>query len=106
MYAIMKVGSQQYQVSEGDEIEIQKLDGEVGKKVEFEEVFLVANGKKVSVGQPTVKGTKIIGEVLGHGKEKKVIAFHFRRRKNSKRKQGHRQSFTRLRIVEINQAKV
>ncbi len=101
MYAIVEISSQQYRVSEGDEIKIPKLVKEIGQKVEFNDVFLIANGEKIAVGQPTVKGTKVVGEVIGQGKEKKVIAFHFRRRKNSKRKHGHRQLFTRLKIVEI-----
>ena len=105
MYAIVKVGSQQYRVSEGDEIKVQRLEGEIGRRIEFKDVLLVADEEKVVVGQPTVKKEKIIGEIIGQGKEKKVIAFHKRRRKNSKRKQGHRQSFTQLKIVEINQSK-
>ncbi len=105
MYAIVKVGSQQYKVSKGDEIKVQKLEGEIGQRIEFKDVLLVADGEKVAVGQPTVKETKIIGEVTAQGKEKKIIVFHKRRRKNSKCKQGHRQSFTQLKIVEINQSK-
>ena len=101
MYAIVKVGSQQYRVSEGDEIKIQKLEGEPGQRVEFADVLLVADEKKVSVGRPTVKGTKIIGEIIGQEKEKKVIAFQRRRRKDSKRKKGHRQTLTRIKIAEI-----
>ena len=105
MYAIVKVGSQQYKVSKGDEIKVQKLEGEIGQRIEFKDVLLVADGEKVAVGQPTVKETKIIGEVTAQGKEKKIIVFHKRRRKNSQRKQGHRQLFTQLKIVEINQSK-
>ena len=101
MYAIVEIGSQQYRVSEGDEIEIQKLEGEIGQRIEFEKVLLIADGENVAVGQPTVKEAKMIGELLGQGKEKKVIAFQRRRRKDSKRKQGHRQPFTRIKVVEI-----
>lgn len=101
MYVIVKVGSQQYQVSEGDEIKVHKLEGKIGQRIEFNDVLLISDGKKVSVGQPTVKEAKIIGEVIGQGREKKVIAFQHRRRKNSKRKQGHRQSFTQVKIIDI-----
>ena len=101
MYAIIKVDSQQYKVSEGDEIKVQKLGEEIGQRIEFKDVLLVADEEKVAVGQPTVKGTKIVGEVIGQGKEKKVIIFQHRRRKDSKRKQGHRQPFTRVKILEI-----
>ncbi len=101
MYAIVEIGSQQYRVSEGDEIEIQKLEGEIGQRIEFEKVLLIADGENVAVGQPTVKEAKMIGELVGQGKEKKVIAFQRRRRKDSKRKQGHRQPFTRIKVVEI-----
>ncbi|MCD5397749.1 50S ribosomal protein L21 [candidate division NPL-UPA2 bacterium] len=105
MYAIVKVGSQQYRIKEGDEIKIQKFEGEIGRKIELKDVLLMADGEKIIVGQPTVKKEKIIGEIIGQGKEKKIIVFHKRRRKNSKCKQGHRQSFTRLRILEIKQSK-
>ncbi len=105
MYAIVEIGSQQYRVSKGDEIEIQKLEGEIGQKIEFEKVLLIADGENIAVGQPTVKEAKVIGELIGQGKEKKVIAFQRRRRKDSKRKQGHRQPFTRIKVVEINQPK-
>ncbi len=105
MYAIVEIGSQQYRVSKGDEIEIQKLEGEIGQRIEFKNVLLIADGENIAVGQPTVKEAKVIGELIGQGKEKKVIAFQRRRRKDSKRKQGHRQPFTRIKVVEINQPK-
>ena len=101
MYAIVEIGSQQYRVSKGDEIEIQKLEGEIGQRIEFKNVLLIADGEDVAVGQPTVKDAKVMGELIGQGKEKKVIAFQRRRRKDSKRKQGHRQPFTRIKIIDI-----
>ena len=70
MYAIVEIGSQQYRVSKGDEIEIQKLEGEIGQRIEFKNVLLIADGEDVAVGQPTVKDAKVMGELIGQGKEK------------------------------------
>lgn len=101
MYAIVEIGGGQYRVSEGDLIKVEKLDGKVGQKIECKDVLLLCQEGKVTVGQPRLKKAKVIGEIVRQGKGKKIIVFQYRRRKNSKRKLGHRQSFTELRILQI-----
>lgn len=101
MYAIIKTGGKQYKVSEGDKLKVEKLDAESGKKVTFEEVLLIG-GEKPKVGTPKVSGAKVVGEVVRHGKRKKVIVFHRRKRKGFHKKQGHRQEFTEVKIEKIS----
>ncbi len=101
MYAIVEIGGEQHRVSEGDLIKVEKLNGEVGQRMEFKDVLLLARQGEVTVGRPKLKKTKVIAEVVRQGKGKKIIVFTYRRRKDSKRKLGHRQPFTELRIVEI-----
>ena len=101
MYAIVEIGGEQHRVSEGDLIKVEKLNGEVGQRMEFKDVLLVARQGEVSVGQPRLKQAKVIAEVVRQGKGRKIVVFTYRRRKDSKRKLGHRQPFTELRIVEI-----
>ena len=101
MYAIVEIGGEQHRVSEGDLIKVEKLDGEVGQRMEFNDVLLVAGQGKVAVGRPNIEQAKVMAEVVRHGKGKKIIVFTYRRRKDSKRKLGHRQLFTELRILQI-----
>jgi large subunit ribosomal protein L21 len=101
MYAVIKTGGKQYRVTEGDRLRVEKLPGEPGAKVTFEEVLMIG-GEKVAVGTPTVKGAKVSAEILTQGRDKKVIVFKFRRRKNYRRKRGHRQPFTELKITGIS----
>ena len=101
MYAIVEIGGEQHRVSEGDLIKVEKLNGEVGQKMEFKDVLLLARQGEVTVGRPKIEQAKVIAEVVRQGKSKKIIVFTYRRRKDSKRKLGHRQLFTELRIVEI-----
>jgi large subunit ribosomal protein L21 len=101
MYAIIRSGDKQFRAEPGKTIRVPALDAEVGQAVTFEEVLLATDGEAVSVGEPTVAGAAVTGEVLRHGKGRKVIVFKWKRRKNYRRKQGHRQGFTEVRIGEI-----
>src|SRR5277367_2829400 len=100
MFAVFKTGGKQYRVAAEDVLKVEKVKGEPGEIVEFGEV-LVVGGDSVSLGAPTVAGAMVAAEVLHHARGPKIIAFKKRRRKNSRRKVGHRQEFTLLRITEI-----
>jgi large subunit ribosomal protein L21 len=100
MFAIIKTGGKQYRVAAKDVITVGKLAGEPGDVVAFEEVLLVG-GETVVVGHPTVAGATVAGELVEHRRGAKVIVFKKRRRKNSRRKRGHRQDFSVIRITEI-----
>lgn len=102
MYAIIQRNSRQTTVRQGDVIEIDlESDLDVGAKITFDEVLLVGNEGSVKVGKPTVRGASVTGEVVGAGSGPKVIAFRFRRRKNIRKKRGHRQHYTRVKITGI-----
>jgi len=100
MFAVIKTGGKQYRVAAEDMLEVARVAGNPGDVVEFGEV-LVVGGDTPLLGTPTVAGALVAGEVLEQGRGPKVIAFKKRRRKNSRRKRGHRQEFTRVRITEI-----
>jgi large subunit ribosomal protein L21 len=101
MYAIIKTGGKQYRVSQGDIFNVEKLEGEPGTKLSFDEIFAVGEGASLKVGTPIVAGAKVAGEIITHGRARKVIVVKFKRTRNYKRKRGHRQSFTRIRITSI-----
>jgi large subunit ribosomal protein L21 len=101
MYAVVKTGGKQYRVSPGDTIEVEKLPNEVGEQVELDEVLLIANGSKTKIGKPLVKGAKVKATVTRQAQGRKVIIFKFRSSSRYRRRKGHRQHFTRLRIDEI-----
>ena len=100
MFAVIKTGGKQYRVATDDVLQVEKIAGNPGDVVEFAEV-LVVGGDSPQFGTPTIAGAIVAGEVLEQGRGPKVIAFKKRRRKNSRRKRGHRQEFTRVRITEI-----
>lgn len=102
MLAIIKTGGKQYLVQPGDKLKIEKLDKEVGKEVTFAEVLLLDKNKKVEIGTPLVKGAKVEGKVVSHGKGDKLIIFKYKSKKRYKRKIGHRQPFTEIEITAIN----
>ena len=101
MYAIIESCGKQYKVTEGDVVFFEKLDTEEGKKVTFDKVVLVSDDKKVEVGAPYVKGVKVEGKVVEHGKGKKIIVYKYKAKKNYRRTQGHRQPFTKVEITKI-----
>ncbi len=104
MYAIIESCGRQYKVAEGDVVFFEKLDAEEGKKVTFDNVVLVSEEGKVQVGNPYVKGVKVEGKVVSHGKGKKIIVFKMKAKKNYRRKQGHRQPYTKVEITSIKTA--
>ena len=101
MYAIIEACGKQYKVVEGDVVFFEKLDTEAGKKVTFDNVILVSDEKGVQVGNPYVKGVKVEGKVVSHGKAKKIIVFKMKAKKNERTKQGHRQPYTKVEITAI-----
>ena len=100
MYAIVTTGGKQYKVSQDDVINVEKLDAKVGDKINLD-VMMLVDGDKVTNGNPLVKGAEVVAEVLEHGKEDKVVVFKYKAKKNYRRKQGHRQPFTALKIVSV-----
>lgn len=104
MYAIIETCGKQYKVAEGDVVFFEKLDTEVGKKVIFDKVILVSDDGKVQVGDPYVKGIKVEGKVVSHGKDKKILVFKMKAKKNYRRTQGHRQPYTKVEITSIKTA--
>jgi large subunit ribosomal protein L21 len=101
MYAVIATGGKQYKVSEGDIVRVEKLAGEVGTKVEIDEVLLVGEEGSTKIGTPTVEKAKVSGEIVEQGKEKKILVFKKKRRKGYKKLQGHRQQYTALKIEKI-----
>jgi len=101
LYAIIEAGGKQYRVSEGDLIDVERRSGEVGQAVDFQEVLLVGDQETIHVGKPVLAGARVVGTIAEQGKEAKIIVFKFKRRKKYRRKQGHRQLFTRVRIDQI-----
>ena len=103
MYAVIKSGGKQYRVESGVQVRVEALDAEVGAAVAFEEVLLLGSGDAVSVGAPLVAGAKVTATVVSHGRGEKVRIFKLRRRKHFQKSQGHRQSYTEVRINDILQ---
>jgi large subunit ribosomal protein L21 len=101
MYAVIKTGGKQYRVAADEVLTIEKVAGDAGATVEFTEVLMVAGSADPKIGKPTISGAKVTAEVVEQGRAPKVIAFKKRRRKNSRRKRGHRQEQTTVRIKEI-----
>jgi large subunit ribosomal protein L21 len=103
MYAVIKSGGKQYRVESGEKLRVERLSADVGAAVSFEEVLLVGNGDGVKVGSPLVSGALVKGTVLSQGRGDKVRIFKLRRRKHYQKTQGHRQSYTEVRIDDIIQ---
>ena len=101
MFAVIRTGGKQYLVSPGDKIKIEKLDKEEGKEITFSDVLLLEKRSKLEIGNPKVKGAKVVGKVLKQGKGKKIIVFKYKPKTRSKVKKGHRQPFTEVEITKI-----
>lgn len=101
MYAIVNIAGKQMKVKEHDEVVVPRLDGEEGSVVSFEKVLLIADDGEVKIGQPIVKGVNVEATILGHDKDKKIIVFKKKRRKDYKVKRGHRQLNTKIKIEKI-----
>ncbi len=101
MEAIIETGGKQFRVAEGDTITVEKLSVEKGQEVVFERVLTVHKDGELMVGRPVVDGAKVVGKIVEHGKDKKIIVFKYKAKKNYRRKQGHRQPLTRVLIEKI-----
>lgn len=101
MYAIIETGGKQYRVQEGDVLLLDRLPREENETVVFDRVLAVKQGEEFRVGTPTLDGARVTGRVLGHGRSRKVIVFKYRPKVNCRRKRGHRQPFTRVKIERI-----
>lgn len=102
MYAIIETGGKQYKVQEGDVVFVEKLVAEEGSTVTFDKILAVSKEGAMSFGAPVMNGVSVSGKVLGHGKEKKVIIFKYKPKKGYRKKQGHRQPYTKVQIEKIN----
>src|SRR5262249_39503907 len=100
-YAVIKTGGKQYRVAEGETVKVEKLPGDPGAKVEFTDVLMVASGADVKIGKPLVAGAKVSAEIVEQDRERKIIVFKYKRRKNFRKRGGHRQPFTALKITGI-----
>jgi large subunit ribosomal protein L21 len=101
MYAIIETGGKQYKVQEGDVIRIEKLNIADGEKVKFDKVLLLSEEGKLNVGKPYVDGASVEGQIEGQGKAKKILVFKYKPKKDYRKKQGHRQPYTQVKIEKI-----
>lgn len=101
-YAIVQTGGKQYRLQSGDTIKVESLRGDVGDLLELTDVRLVSQDGEVTIGTPTVEGARVTAEVLGHGRGKKIIVFKYKAKTRYRRKNGHRQNYTELRVTDIS----
>ena len=101
MYAVVSTGGKQYKVAEGEVLRVEKITGEVGEPVSFDKVLLFSDGENVNVGQPNLENVAVKGHIVEQGKAKKILVFKYKRRKRYRRKQGHRQQYTAVKIDSI-----
>jgi large subunit ribosomal protein L21 len=101
MYAVVNTGGKQYKVQKGETLRIEKIPGEVGSQVTFDKVLMVADGETIRVGQPLLEKATVLASIVEQDKAKKIIVFKYKRRKRYRRKQGHRQPYTAIRIDGI-----
>jgi large subunit ribosomal protein L21 len=101
MYAIFRASGKQFRAEKGKTLRLPLMDAEAGAKVTFDEVLLSSDGQTIRAGTPLVSGAKVVAEVVGQGKEPKIYVFKFKRRKNYRRKTGHRQKYTEVRITDV-----
>lgn len=102
MYAVVVTGGKQYRVEQGEWLRVEKLEGEEGSVVSLDRVLMIADGDLIKVGAPALDGATVTAEIIGQGRGKKVDIIKFRRRKHSRKHQGHRQSYTEIKITSIN----
>lgn len=105
MYAVIETGGKQYRVQEGDVITVEKLDVEAGEKITFDKVLLISDGETIKVGAPFVTSCNVAGTVVEHGKGQKVIIFKYKAKKDYRKKQGHRQPYTMIKIEKVSARK-
>jgi large subunit ribosomal protein L21 len=101
MYAVVATGGKQYKVQEGEILRVEKLTGEIGAPVAFDQVLMLSDGESVQLGRPVLEGVQVKGHIVEQGKSKKILVFKYKRRKRYRRKQGHRQLFTAVKIDAI-----
>jgi large subunit ribosomal protein L21 len=101
MYAVIATGGKQYKVTKGETLRVEKLDGDEGSTVKLDNVLMVADGDKVSVGTPTLDKASVTAKIMAHGRGDKVEIIKFRRRKHSRTQAGHRQSYTEIEVTDI-----
>jgi len=102
MFAVIKTGGKQYRVSQGDKLRVESLDADEGASVNLDQILMVGEGDKVTIGAPTVAGAAVTAKVLSHGRGKKIDIVKFRRRKHYRRQMGHRQNYTELEITGVS----
>lgn len=102
MYAVIATGGKQYRVSVGDELFLEKIAGEAGEMVQFDQVLALSDDDGFKAGSPCLDGVVVDGEIVKQGKQKKIIVFKYKAKKGYRRKNGHRQPYTRVRITKIN----
>ena len=101
-YAVIRTGGKQYRVTPGDLLRVERLAGDVGAAVEFTEVLLTADDGAIRVGTPLVEGARVRGQIVAQGRDRKILIFKKKRRKNYRRRRGHRQTITTVRVTEIS----
>ena len=101
MYAVIQTGGKQYKVEPGEELRVEKLDGKVGDEVYFDKVLLVSKGDEVTVGRPILENAKVVARITRQARGPKIVVFKYKRRKRYRKKQGHRQDFTGLKVIGI-----
>jgi large subunit ribosomal protein L21 len=104
MYAVVQTGGKQYKVSKGDVIQVEQLGGAVGDTIELDQVLLIKDDNGIQVGNPTVAGMKVVGTIASQRRGKKIVIFKYKRRKNYRLKQGHRQDYSWVKITDITAA--
>ena len=102
MYAVVATGGKQYKVEPGEVLRVEKIPGDVGAQVAFDQVLMVGEGESVRIGQPVIDGATVTGHIIEQDKSKKILVFKFKRRKRFRRKQGHRQPYTAVKIDAID----
>src|SRR5262249_13054549 len=101
MYAVIQTGGKQYRVAQGETVKVEKLAGEPGQKLKFNHVLLIASGADVKIGRPHVAGASVEAEIIEQARERKLVVFKYKRRKNYRKRNGHRQPYTALKITGI-----
>ena len=101
MYAIVNTGGKQYKIQQGDVLRVEKIPGEVGSPVSFDKVLMFSDGENVNIGRPVLDNVEVKGHIVDQGKGKKIIVFKYKRRKRYRRKLGHRQQYTEIKIDSI-----